>query len=119
VILIVFGCPTGVVQGPQDPQLVHGVEHVVLGRRVHEVEEQQVLHAQRLEQQHHVGQVGPLDLRDGGGQHLVLVGALRVQPVQEDRGRKTGRGRERDECSLLKHTLFEPSSIVLVACHHC
>ena len=85
--------PTCVVQRPQDPQLVHGVEHVVLGGRVHEVKEQQVLHAQRLEQQHHVGQVGPLDLRYGGGQHLVLIGTLRVQPVgqgERDRQLPTG-----------------------------
>lgn len=44
------------------------------------MEEQQVLDPQRLEQQHHVGQVGPLDLWDGGGEHLVLVGALGVEP---------------------------------------
>lgn len=53
------------------------------------MEEQQVLDAQRLEQQHHVGQVGPLDLRDGGRQHLVLIGTLSVQPA----GRQTVRGR--------------------------
>lgn len=81
--------PTRVVQGPQDPQLVHGVEHVVLRRGVHEVEEQQVLDPQGFEQQHHVGQVGPLNLWDGGGQHLILEGALGVQPgwTEEERGR--------------------------------
>lgn len=45
------------------------------------MEEQQVLDAQRLEQQHHVGQVGPLDLRNGGHQHLVLIGTISVQPA--------------------------------------
>lgn len=69
---------TRVVQSTEDPQLVHGVEHVVFRWRIHEVEEQQVLHAQRLQQQHHVSQVCALDLRDGGGQHLVLEGALSV-----------------------------------------
>lgn len=78
---------TCVVQGPQDPQLVHGVEHVVLRWGVHEVELQQVLHAQRLEQKHHVGQVGALDLGDGGGQQLILVRTLGVQPAAKSERR--------------------------------
>lgn len=77
------GCSTCVVQGSEDPELIHGVEHVVLRRRVHEVELQQVLHPQGLEQQHHVGQVGPLDLRHRGGQELILIGALGVEPAKE------------------------------------
>lgn len=80
------GPRTGVVQGAEDPELVHGVKHVVLGRRVHEVELQQVLHAEGLEQQHHVGQVGPLDLRHRGGQELILVGTLRVEPAGDNTG---------------------------------
>lgn len=75
---------TCVVQGSEDPELVHGVEHVVLRGRVHEVELQQVLHAQGLEQQHHVGQVGPLYLGHGGGQQLILVSTLRVEPAREE-----------------------------------
>lgn len=51
------------------------------------MEEQQVLHAQGLQQQHHVGQVGSLDLRYGGGEHLVLIGTLCVQPGQKERDR--------------------------------
>lgn len=47
------------------------------------MELQQVLHPQGLEQQHHVGQVGPLDLGHRGGQELILVGALGVEPVGE------------------------------------
>ena len=74
---------TCVVQGPKDPELVHGVEHVVLRGWVHEVELQQVLHPQGLEQQHHVGQVGPLDLGHRGGQELVLVGTLGVESARE------------------------------------
>lgn len=73
--------PTCVVQSSQDPELVHGVEHVVLGWWIHEVKEEQILNTQRLQQQDYIGQVGPLDLWYGGSQHLVLIGALSVQPV--------------------------------------
>lgn len=75
---------TCVVQGPEDPELVHGVEHVVLWGRVHEVELQQVLHSQGLEQQYHIGKVGPLDLRHSGGQQLILVSALCVESAREE-----------------------------------
>jgi hypothetical protein len=47
------------------------------------VELQQVLYPEGLEQQHHIGQVGPLNLRHCGGQELIFVGALCVQPVRE------------------------------------
>lgn len=55
--------------------------------RIHKVEGQQVLDAQRLEQQHGVGQVGALDLGHGGGEQLVLVLALRVQAEGAARAR--------------------------------
>lgn len=74
---------TCVVQSSQDPKLVHGVEHVVLRWWVHEVEQEQILDAQRLQQQDYVGQVGPLDLWYGGRQHLIFIGALSVQPETE------------------------------------
>lgn len=74
---------TCVIQGSEDPELIHGVEHVVLWGWVHEVKLQQVLHPQGLEQQHHVGKVGPLDLGHGGGQELVLVSALCVESARE------------------------------------
>lgn len=80
--------PTCVVQSSQDPQLVHGVEHVVFRWRIHEMEEEQILNTQRLQEQDHVGQVGPLNLWYGGGQHLILKGTLSVEPEQ--------RGRQRD-----------------------
>lgn len=48
------------------------------------MELQEVLHPQGLEQQHHVGQVGPLDLGHRGGQELILIGALCVEPAGED-----------------------------------
>lgn len=57
------------------------------------MEEQQILDAQRLEQQDHVGQVGPLDLWDGGHQHLVFIGTVSVQPARRQtvgRALKTG-----------------------------
>ena len=63
------------------PHLIHGVENVVLWRRIHEVELQQVLHPQGLEQEDHIGEVGPLDLGDGGGEQLLAVLALRVEAV--------------------------------------
>ena len=69
-----------VVQGSQHPQLVERVVDVVLGGRVHEVKVQEVVHVQRLEQEHGVAQVGALDLRDGDLQHLVPEGLVRVQP---------------------------------------
>lgn len=46
------------------------------------MELQEVLHPQGLEQQHHVGQVGPLDLGHRGGQELILIGALGVEPAR-------------------------------------
>ncbi len=72
------GALTCVVKRSQDPQLVHGVQHVVFRRRVHEVEEQELLNSQWLEQQHNIGQVSALDLWDSGGEHLILVGTLSV-----------------------------------------
>lgn len=77
------GHSTCVVQGSEYPELIHGVEHVVLRGWVHEVELQQVLDSQGLEQQHHVGQVGPLDLGHRSGQELIFVGALRVESARE------------------------------------
>lgn len=46
------------------------------------MEEKQVLNTQRLQEQNYVGQVGPLDLWYGGGQHLVLIGTLSVKSVE-------------------------------------
>lgn len=67
-------CVTCVVEGTQHPKLVHGLQDIVLWWRVHEVEVQQVLHVEALEEQHDVGQVGPLDLRNGRRQQLVPAG---------------------------------------------
>ena len=55
------------------------------------MELQEVLDSEGLEQQHHVGEVGALDLWHRGDQHLVLVGRLCVQPVALPAG-SGGRG---------------------------
>ena len=68
-----------VVERAQYPQLIHRVHHVLAGWRIHEVELQQVLHAQRLEQQYDVGQVGPLDLGHVDLEHFLAKIPLRVQ----------------------------------------
>ena len=58
----------------------HGVT-AYLGGRVHEVELQQVLDAERLEEEDDVGEVRPLDLGDRRHQQLLLVLPVRVEPV--------------------------------------
>ena len=52
-----------------------------LGGRVHEVELQQVLDAERLEEEDDVGEVRPLDLGHRRHQQLLLVLPVRVEPV--------------------------------------
>mmetsp|Transcript_31993 Transcript_31993/g.75370 ORF Transcript_31993/g.75370 Transcript_31993/m.75370 type:complete len:202 (+) Transcript_31993:814-1419(+) len=76
-----------VAQRPEDPKLVHGVEHDLLGRGVHEVEVQQVLDAEGLEEEDDVAEVGALDLRDRVVQHLKLVGRLGVEAPRNARPR--------------------------------
>ena len=46
---------------------------------VHEMELEEVLDSEGLEEEHHVGQIGTLDLRQGCDEHLLLVLALRVK----------------------------------------
>ena len=70
--------------------LIHRVEDVVLGRRIHEVELEQILHPQALEEKHHIGEVGALYLGHGGGQQLLPVLALRVEAVALARPGTTG-----------------------------
>ncbi|CAG9793658.1 unnamed protein product [Diatraea saccharalis] len=78
-------CISGTVAGSSSRwycRCVYSVQCTVvyyLRRRVHEVEGEQVLDAERLEQQHGVGEVGALYLGHGGGQQLALVLPLRVQ----------------------------------------
>mmetsp|Transcript_6374 Transcript_6374/g.13907 ORF Transcript_6374/g.13907 Transcript_6374/m.13907 type:complete len:252 (+) Transcript_6374:352-1107(+) len=68
-----------VVQRAQEPELVHRVEQVILRRRVHEVKGEQVVDAERLEQQHHVAQIRALDLGHGHDKQLVVVRELGVE----------------------------------------
>ena len=45
---------TPVVESPEHPQLVHGVDEDILGRGVHEVKVQEVVHSQGLEEENDV-----------------------------------------------------------------
>lgn len=68
-----------------DPELVHGVKHVVLRWWVHEVEEEQILNPQRLEQQDYIGEVSPLDFWDGGSQHFSFICTLSIESEKKKR----------------------------------
>mmetsp|Transcript_33044 Transcript_33044/g.82292 ORF Transcript_33044/g.82292 Transcript_33044/m.82292 type:complete len:263 (-) Transcript_33044:1687-2475(-) len=70
-----------VVKRGEGVERLHRRDESLHGRRVHEVEVEQIVHAHRLHLEHRVPQVGPLDLGHRGGQHLVLVRRLRVQAV--------------------------------------
>lgn len=59
------------------------------------MEEEQILNTQRLQQQDYIGQVGPLDLWYGGSQHLILIGALSVEP-----GQRGGNRDRHSECEI-------------------
>ena len=73
------GQGTGVLQGAQRPQLEHRVQHILLRWGIHKMKLEQVLDAQRFQQQDHIGQVGALDFRKGCDQHFVFVLTLRVE----------------------------------------
>ena len=45
------------------------------------MELQQILNSERLQQQHHIGQVGALDFWNGAGQQFVFVLPGSVQPI--------------------------------------
>mmetsp|Transcript_9277 Transcript_9277/g.26396 ORF Transcript_9277/g.26396 Transcript_9277/m.26396 type:complete len:308 (+) Transcript_9277:2524-3447(+) len=70
-----------VIQSPKNPQLKHGLQKVVLRRRVHEVKVQQVVDFQALQQKDHVAKVCPLNLWNVHLQHLILVRVLREHAV--------------------------------------
>ena len=73
------GEQTFIVERTERVQLLHGGDQGLHGRGVHKVEGQQVVNPHGLQRQDGAGQIGPLDLGQGGGQHLVTVGSLRVQ----------------------------------------
>ena len=81
------GEQTLVVERTERVQLLHGRDQSLHGRGIHEVEGQQVVDPHGLQGQDGAGQIGPLDLGHGGGQHLVTVGSLRVQAVTLTRTR--------------------------------
>ncbi len=58
---------------------VHRIQQIVARRRVHEIELEHIVDAERLEQQHRVAEIGALNLGNVGHQHLVLEHGLRVQ----------------------------------------
>ena len=96
-------------QRAEDPELVHGVEDVLLGRRVHEAEVEEVVDAEgpasagagsgrarasrsgaanaggRLQEEDDVAEVGALDLGNLRREQLVPELALGVEPVAEPR----------------------------------
>ncbi|MCO5547112.1 hypothetical protein L7F22_000554 [Adiantum nelumboides] len=79
-----------VVERTQDPELEHGSQEVVLGRRVHKVKLEQVLYAEALEQEHRVGQVCALDLGNAVLKQLLLEGRLGVEAVGAAGARASG-----------------------------
>mmetsp|Transcript_12018 Transcript_12018/g.34743 ORF Transcript_12018/g.34743 Transcript_12018/m.34743 type:complete len:221 (-) Transcript_12018:630-1292(-) len=78
-----------VVESTQDPELVERVHDVVLRRRVHEGEVQEVLHAEGLEQQHHVAEVCALDFGNLIREELVAVLPLSEKAIGPARARAT------------------------------
>ena len=69
------------IQGTQDPQLVHGVEKIVLRWRVHEVELQQVFDIERLQKEDHDREISPLDFRDVVLKQLASIDGIGVESV--------------------------------------
>ena len=82
----------------KDPRGVHRVQQIVARRRVHEIEFEHVVDAERFEQQHRVAEIGALNLGNVGHQHLVLEHGLRVQTCGTDGGRHVGRDDEHANC---------------------
>ncbi|GIX62582.1 uncharacterized protein BcabD6B2_20170 [Babesia caballi] len=79
-----------VVQRAQGVDEFQGLDERFRGRRVHEVEVDQVVDPKRLETQHHVRKVGPLDLGVVDVVHLLLVRELGVQPEAVARAHAPG-----------------------------
>mmetsp|Transcript_38970 Transcript_38970/g.96642 ORF Transcript_38970/g.96642 Transcript_38970/m.96642 type:complete len:253 (+) Transcript_38970:657-1415(+) len=75
-----LGQLAAVVERAERVELLERADERLRGRRVHEVEMQQVVDAEALEQQHHVAQVGALDLGDHVVLQLVEEGPLGVEP---------------------------------------
>ncbi|GIX65042.1 DNA repair endonuclease, putative [Babesia caballi] len=78
------------VDAAQDPELQHGAQNVLHVRRVDEVELGELLHLERLEQQHDVAEVGAPDLGHVVVEQVVQKRALRVEAVADAGGRPPG-----------------------------
>eukprot|EP00162_Nutomonas_longa_P013791 comp21710_c0_seq1/m.48328 comp21710_c0_seq1/g.48328 ORF comp21710_c0_seq1/g.48328 comp21710_c0_seq1/m.48328 type:complete len:398 (-) comp21710_c0_seq1:968-2161(-) len=70
------------------------------GRRIHEIEAEQIVDPHRLELEHRVAQIAALNLWHGGREQLVAVCRLRVQTVALARARAT-----RTSCALARCSL--------------
>mmetsp|Transcript_4303 Transcript_4303/g.14282 ORF Transcript_4303/g.14282 Transcript_4303/m.14282 type:complete len:305 (+) Transcript_4303:709-1623(+) len=76
-----------VVEGAEDPELVHRRQDVVLGRRIEELEVEEVVDAEGLQKQDDVPEVRTLDLRDLARQKFFPELPLRVEAIAEPRAR--------------------------------
>ncbi len=61
-----FGQFPLVIESPQGVQLLEGKDQRLMGRGVQEIEVNQIIDSQGFQHEHHVAQVGPLDLEGGG-----------------------------------------------------
>jgi hypothetical protein len=75
-----FGQLAAIVECSQTIEHLERPDERVVRGRVDKVKLQKVVYPQRLEHQHHHGQVGPLDLGNGVLFQLGLVRMLGVQP---------------------------------------
>lgn len=73
--------PRITIQEAQCIKQLQAAQHGLGGRGSGEVEAHQVVDAQRLELQHHRGEVAALELRDGVRSQGLAEEGLRVQPA--------------------------------------
>mmetsp|Transcript_45512 Transcript_45512/g.99125 ORF Transcript_45512/g.99125 Transcript_45512/m.99125 type:complete len:321 (+) Transcript_45512:593-1555(+) len=69
-----------VIQGTECIELLECLDQGLRGRRIHKVEMQQIIDANGLQHEHHVSQVGPLNLWCIVVVQLVLVGPFGEEP---------------------------------------
>lgn len=74
-----------VVEGAQYPELIHRIQDILLGRRIHEVEFQEVLDPKGLEQQNSIRQIRSLNFGNIARIQLVDVCRFGIQTVAESR----------------------------------
>jgi hypothetical protein len=54
-----------------------------LGRGIHKVKLEEILHSERFQQEDRVGQIGSLDFRDIAREQLVQIGSLCEKTITE------------------------------------